>query len=239
MKLLLIFLLSVTILVSVVSGQDVDPKLITMPEYALPPNASAAGIDGKVQLLVWVKDDGSVSKVETFLGPSWPCGTNPKDELAEMRRSLEATVKQARFSPALKDGEPDSREVLLTLLIGKEYEQAKKLAADKAAGKTPAENSDPKMIRGGVLNGKAISLPKPEYPTFAAGRPFGSVTIQLLIGEDGSVLSAGAVKGNSLLQYATRDAACKAKFSPTLLAGHPVKVSGELTYNFVPTSRPR
>lgn len=238
MKLLLVIFVPF-FLVAASAAQDAGPKLVSMPEYRLPSDAAAAGIDGKVQLLVSVKKDGTVGNAEVFLGPSWPCGTNPKDELAEMRRGLESAVEQARFSPALKDGKPDSREILLTVLIGQEYEHAKKLAAAKAAGKSPADTAEPKMIIGGVVNGKAISLPKPEYPTTIRGRPFGSVTVQLLIAEDGSVLSAGAVNGNSLLQYAARDAACKARFTPTLLGGQPVKVSGVLTYNFVPTGRPR
>ena len=93
----------------------------------------------------------------------------------------------------------------------------------------------PKTVSGGVLNGKAISLPKPGYPPAAkAVRAGGSVSVQVLIDEEGRVVSASAVSGHPLLQQAAVAAARGARFSPTLLSGQAVKVSGVITYNFVP-----
>jgi protein TonB len=84
-----------------------------------------------------------------------------------------------------------------------------------------------------VLNGKAISLPKPAYPAVAkAARQTGTVTVQVTIDENGSVISARAVGGPPLLQAAAVQAAYGAKFSPTKLSGQPVKVTGVITYNF-------
>src|SRR6476659_5299406 len=46
-------------------------------------------------------------------------------------------------------------------------------------------------ISGGVLNGKAISLPKPGYPAIAkAAHASGTVVVQVVIDENGSVISA-------------------------------------------------
>ena len=93
----------------------------------------------------------------------------------------------------------------------------------------------PKTVSGGVLNGKATSLPKPSYPAAAkAVRAGGAVSVQVLISESGSVISASAVSGHPLLRAAAEGAARGARFSPTLLSGQPVKVSGVITYNFVP-----
>ncbi|MEP6787888.1 MAG: TonB family protein, partial [Acidobacteriota bacterium] len=93
----------------------------------------------------------------------------------------------------------------------------------------------PKTVSGGVLNGKATSLPKPAYPPAAkAVRAGGPVSVQVLISESGSVISASAVSGHPLLRAAAESAARGAHFSPTLLSGQPVKVSGVITYNFVP-----
>lgn len=93
----------------------------------------------------------------------------------------------------------------------------------------------PKTVSGGVLNGKATSLPKPNYPAAAkAVRAGGAVSVQVLISESGSVISATAVSGHPLLRAAAVQAAQGAHFSPTLLSGQPVKVSGVITYNFVP-----
>ena len=96
------------------------------------------------------------------------------------------------------------------------------------------ERSTPKTVAGGVLNGKAISLPKPAYPPAArAVRASGVVQVQVLIDETGRVISASAASGHPLLQAAAVAAARGARFSPTLLSGQPVKVSGIITYNFV------
>ncbi len=99
------------------------------------------------------------------------------------------------------------------------------------------ESPEPKQISGGILNGKAVSLPKPEYP--AAARMdgvSGEVKIQVLIDEAGNVISAKAVgeTRHAALRSAAESAALQAKFSPTTLSGSPVKVSGVITYNFEP-----
>jgi periplasmic protein TonB len=89
-------------------------------------------------------------------------------------------------------------------------------------------------ISGGVLNGKAISLPKPAYPPIArAAHASGTVVVQVLIDENGNVVSAHAVSGHPLLQAVAVGAARQARFSPTKLSGQPVKVTGVIQYNFV------
>ena len=100
----------------------------------------------------------------------------------------------------------------------------------------PASTPTPRLapISGGVLNGKAISLPKPPYPPIArAAHAAGTVTVQVLIDENGNVVSARAVSGHPLLQAVAVQAARSARFSPTKLSGQPVKVTGVIQYNFV------
>lgn len=100
-----------------------------------------------------------------------------------------------------------------------------------AAPPVPGEKRHP--ISGGVLNGKAISLPKPEYPPEAkAAGADGVVVVQLTIDEQGTVTEARAVSGHPLLQQAAVNAALQARFPPTLLSGEPVKVTGVLVFNF-------
>ena len=92
-----------------------------------------------------------------------------------------------------------------------------------------------KPISGGVLNGKAITLPKPSYPQIArSAKASGTVVVQVTIDEMGDVIEARAVSGHELLQAAAVEAARQAKFTPTKLSGQPVKVTGVITYNFVP-----
>jgi TonB family protein len=88
-------------------------------------------------------------------------------------------------------------------------------------------------ISGGVLNGKAISLPNPEYPAIArAAQASGTVTVQVTVDEQGNVIAARAVAGHPLLQAASVNAARSARFSPTLLSGEPVQITGVLIYTF-------
>lgn len=97
----------------------------------------------------------------------------------------------------------------------------------------------PTVISGGVLNGKAISLPKPAYPpTARAVGASGKVNVQVTIDEEGNVISAVAVSGHVLLRAAAAAAARASKFSPTKLAGVPVKVTGTIIYNFAPMETP-
>ncbi len=99
----------------------------------------------------------------------------------------------------------------------------------------PPPKAVPKKISGGVLNGKATSLPKPPYPAAArAVRASGAVNVQVTINESGSVVSASAVSGHPLLRQAAEQAARGARFAPTLLSGQPVSVTGVIVYNFVP-----
>ena len=97
----------------------------------------------------------------------------------------------------------------------------------------PTTPPAPKTIAGGVVNGKATSLPKPAYPAAArAVGAKGAVNVQVLIDERGNVVSASAISGHALLRAAATAAARRAKFAPTQLSGQPVKVSGVITYVF-------
>ncbi len=97
-------------------------------------------------------------------------------------------------------------------------------AQDTEAGKT---------INAGVLNGKAISLPVPEYPEKAKENNIrGSVVVEIVIDKVGTVESAKAKSGHPELREASTAAALKSKFEPMLLEGKPVKVRGVLVYNF-------
>lgn len=91
-----------------------------------------------------------------------------------------------------------------------------------------------KQINGGVLNGKATSLAKPVYPAAAwAVKAEGSISVQVVIDEEGNVASATAISGHPLLRQTAEQAALQSKFAPTKLGGQPVRVSGIITYNFV------
>jgi len=101
----------------------------------------------------------------------------------------------------------------------------------------PPPTSAPKPIlrpvSGGVLNGAATFLPPPMYPETAKRmRTSGVVTVEVVIDENGKVISANAANGPSTLREAAIQAALRARFSPTKLSGQPVKVFGTISYKF-------
>ena len=108
--------------------------------------------------------------------------------------------------------------------------------ADDASAPVASAPTPPKQtaITGGILNGKATSKPMPPYPPEAkAAGAQGTVTVRVVVDEGGHVIEATAVSGHELLREAAVAAARQARFSPTLLSGRPVKVTGHVTYNFV------
>lgn len=99
--------------------------------------------------------------------------------------------------------------------------------------KTPVEPRKTILVSGGVVNGQATSLPKPVYPqTAKTVNASGEVSVQVMIDENGKVISAKAVSGHPLLRTVSEQAARSAKFKPTTLSNQPVKVTGVIIYNF-------
>lgn len=100
----------------------------------------------------------------------------------------------------------------------------------------PAQQPRPKVVAltSYVISSKVTAKPVPVYPAIAkAARIHGPVAVQILVDESGKVVSAKATSGHQLLQGEAVRAAYRARFTPTLLTGQPVKVTGVITYNFV------
>jgi protein TonB len=179
-----------------------------------------------------------------------------KDQNVDVRKELIADVSESRVAPkeisAKASDIPPVRRGVTTVLGNESSNAAVPINAGPGTGTgvgtgptkvniegepppPPPQPTPPRApISGGVLNGKAISLPKPSYPPIARqAHASGTVVVQVTIDENGSVISAHAVSGHPLLQAVAVAAARGARFSPTKLSGQPVKVTGVITYNFV------
>jgi protein TonB len=180
-----------------------------------------------------------------------------KDQNVDVRKELIADVSESRVAPkeisAKASDIPPVRRGVTTVIGDTSSNAAAPVASGPGTGtgvatgptrvniaEDPPPPPEPKPtpprapISGGVLNGKAISLPKPNYPPIARqAHASGTVVVQVTIDENGSVISAHAVSGHPLLQAVAVSAARGARFSPTKLSGQPVKVTGVITYNFV------
>ena len=178
------------------------------------------------------------------------------EQNVDIRKELVASVDESRLPPkeisAKASDVPPVRRGVTTVLGTSDSNAAAPMPAGPGTGNvvgaparvdipdTPPPPEAPKPtpprapISGGVLNGKAISLPKPAYPPIArAAHAAGTVVVQVTIDENGNVIAAHAVSGHPLLQGAAVGAARQARFSPTKLSGQPVKVTGVIQYNFV------
>jgi TonB family protein len=93
--------------------------------------------------------------------------------------------------------------------------------------------AESEIVDEGVLNSRAINLAKPWYPkALRDAGASGEVVVKVEINEKGKVVSAKAISGNKLLYYDSEAAAKKSKFTPTMVCGTPVKVTGTIIYNF-------
>lgn len=217
----------------VINGGVVNGKATSLPKPEYPEALRSAGIDGIVSVNVTIGEDGSVIFAEADLTDQRirksEDGTVVDSVVVDpqLRTSAEVAARGAKFPPTLLGGVPVQikGKIVYNFAVG----------GASAATMTSRVESDPKTVSGGVLNGKAKSLPLPEYPPAAkAVSASGTVSVQVTIDEEGRVITASAVSGHPLLRSAAQTAALGAKFEPTLLAGQPVKVSGILTFNFVP-----
>lgn len=163
-----------------------------------------------------------------------------------------------KFKPGVKDIDPNIKNSMPDRTNNKSSEigpgfsdkstnnqpiEKEKSKVEKETPKTPppapiatvVKQEKPKdiTISGGVINGKATKLVKPNYPASAKSIQLrGQVTVQVLIDENGKVISAQAVNGHKLFYTNAVSAARQSVFTPTTLSGQKVKVNGLIVYNF-------
>jgi TonB family protein len=216
-----------------IRGGVLNGKAISLPKPPYPEEAKKDGAGGPVSVTVTIDEEGNVieAKAAAEYKVAGTVNENGEPEMKPihpaLREAAETAAGAAKFSPTKLNGQP----VKVTGTIVYNFLAGGPIGGSASNGNPTGEI--PKRISGGILNGKARSLPKPEYP--AAAKEVGVsgvVSVKILIDEDGNVISAEAVAGHPLLRSAAVDAARQAQFAPTRLSGQPVKVSGIITYNF-------
>ena len=106
-----------------------------------------------------------------------------------------------------------------------------KRITDILAPVPPGIRSGP--VTGTLIAGKRITLPKPSYPRAADRLDIdGKVTVLLVIDETGKPLTACASEGAEILALNAEAAALKSRWTPTTLDKVPVRVSGQVKYDF-------
>jgi len=102
--------------------------------------------------------------------------------------------------------------------------------SDKTSASTVSIDAD----NDAVVNGRAIKLPKPFYPSVKPSSLIKyTVEVRVVIDETGKVVSAKGVSGNPYFYPSAVLAAKKAEFTPLYLCDHPVSSSGIIVYTFL------
>ena len=207
---------------AVVPAQDRAPKVVSQPTFKLSDEAVAAGIDGVLGVSLKIDKTGRVNDVVIRGGPAWPCGSPaPKDQIDAVREAVKKQLLATTFEPPMKDGKPTDVELSLQFAIGEAYKAAvREEDAKSGTGKV-------KLVEAGVIKGRAKRLVEPDRIAMS-----GIVVVRVQVDEQGNVAHAGAISGHPQLQESARTAACDSKFSPTILHGEPVKVTGTMMYVF-------
>ncbi len=96
-----------------------------------------------------------------------------------------------------------------------------------------------KCISVGIVNKKALNIPKPQvgqiiHPKHLRILKEQIVAVQIVVDESGKVTQAKAISGHPLLYAACVNSARQTKFPPTLIDGLPIKVKALLVYKFKP-----
>ncbi len=105
--------------------------------------------------------------------------------------------------------------------------------AEPQTTSTSSAAAPQRPLPGGVLNSRALKLPKPLYPDTARRmRVTGAVNVEVTIDESGKVIAAHAASGHMLLREAAVAAARQARFTPTIVRDKAVQVAGVIIYNF-------
>jgi TonB family protein len=220
-----------------------------------PTSEKSASVVDSLALLRYIKGDfkeaelfyqRAISIRESVYGPDRPEVAASLYQLAEFyRRRGDYKKAEPLFlrAMAINDktlprddvaAEKVLQRYICFLYEGKSLDEAKKLEHEffesrrekNPSGTTSAES-------GSILNGKAISLPRPPYTAEAKlMRASGIVRVQVSIDETGKVIGAKALCGDPVLAKPSVEAALKARFTPTKLSGQPVKVKGIILYDF-------
>jgi TonB family protein len=191
---------------------------------------------------------------ENALGPNHPAVGDVSRNIAELyfvkTKYKEANAAYRRFlqiyesaygaeSPKLLEGLYRYASLLIT-----SSQRAEALEIQKRAFRIENGVDFDKLVtqknknlpQTGLMGGLMTFGPSPVFPQDAkrAGI-YGSVLIRITVDESGQVDSVKVLSGHPLLTEVSELAAQRSTYSPALLEGKPVKVSGILMYNFLIT----
>jgi TonB family protein len=195
------------------SAANADATLKNASPSRYPADAAKHGVSGKVDLVVNVAADGSVTNAT--IKNSQPAGIFDAT-------ALEA-VKKWKFNPATKNGKPVAGQVLvpITFSLGDQKTGGRiNFETEKTAASMPPSGSSTASV-----NIESKNLNPPRYPVDAAKQGIsGKVVLIVDVAADGSASNVTVEKSEpqGMFDDASLEAAKKWKFNPGMKDGKPV-----------------
>ncbi len=184
----------------------------------------------------------SLALLEDILGIRLSLARDDEDrakweaERAGVRQGLVLTPKPGCFTKfrTTSDGSSGNRHQPNTPIASSPVPSES--TSTDSSNPTPTDAAKPdaaNTVSTGLLNTRATRRVVPVYPQIARNASAaGIVRVYVTVDERGNVNEIAKSEGPTLLRGAAEDAARRWKFSPTLLAGKPVRLTGYIEFNF-------
>lgn len=181
------------------------PKILGLPKFQYPESARKNGVEGKMKVSLTLAKNGTVHDIA--VEQSLPHGVT---------EAITNELKQLRFQPAKKNGEPVDAKMFFDFVVSAVYSERDK----------------------NISKPKIIEKPEAVYPENQKAQALsGKVYVSVLLSADGSIqiLGVRSAMPKEFNQAAT-EAAKKIKFQPAVHKTNQKKVSQKMTveYNFKP-----
>ena len=181
------------------------PKILSLPKFQYPESARKNGVEGKMKVSLTLTKNGTVQDV--VVEQSLPHGVT---------EAITNELKQLRFQPAKKNGEPVDAKMFFDFVVSTVYSERDK----------------------NITKPKIIEKPEAVYPKNQKAQALtGKVYVSVLLSADGSVevLGVRSALPKEFNQAAT-EAAKKIKFQSAVHKANNKKISQKMTveYNFKP-----
>lgn len=194
--------------ITIVRCYECADILVKLPEIEYPRylGYGAHKAEGEIGIQIVIDENGDVDSAKGISGHPF------------FRPMLEKASLTAKFKPTIVDGKAvKKRAVIFYQITLPQYVKE----TEKARAKL------------GIINGRAIELPKPEYSPQAKDLcASGQVKVEVEVSEEGKVLKAVPFSGDEVLFDVARTAAQAATFRP--LPHSNIRSTGIVVYNFVP-----
>jgi Periplasmic protein TonB, links inner and outer membranes len=184
----------------------IDLPMVEFPSYVA---SGPHKWEGEISIQIVIGENGDVESAKGISGHPY------------FRPMLEKASLIAKFKPPVVDGKVVKKKAVIFYLITlPQYVKETVKARAKL----------------GSINGRAISLPKPEYPQELKDLcASGQIKVEVEVSEEGKVLTATPFSGDEVLFDTARTAAQAATFRS--LTHAVVRSKGIVVYNFIPEGK--